>query len=188
MADPILDDIALRVTVRSYGDGDQPHVQHLYGHGLLSGEITPNDTGADIDNVCDAYFDDPRHHLWVADLDGRVVGMIGVGSDEDHTAEVRRLRVEPEYQHTAIASRLLETALVHCKDAGFLKVRLDTRFEKGAALQHFDRCGFQHTRTRDAPGKELLEFYLDLYRDHTSDDGEVPRNNGTGVFDSVRDD
>ena len=90
------------------------------------------------------------------------------------------------FQHTALAARLLETALNHCKEAGFLKIRLDTRFDKSLALEHFDRLGFQHTRTREVPGKELLEFYLDLYRDHT-DNGEA-RNHGTGVFDGIDDD
>ena len=38
------------------------------------------------------------------------------------------------------------------------------RGDADAAVDLFDRIGFQHTRTRPAPGKELLEFYLDLYR------------------------
>ena len=186
MAEQIFDETTLSVHVRTFDGKDQDQVSRLYADGLLAGELAPNDTGADIDNVCDAYFDDPRHHLWVAELDGRIIGMVGVGSDEEHTAEVRRLRVEPDYQHTALAVRLLETALKHCKDSGFLKIRLDTRFDKSTALEHFDRLGFQHTRTREVPGKELLEFYLDLYRDHT--DNSEARNNGTGVFDAIEDD
>ena len=59
---------------------------------------------------------------------------------------------------------LLETAVEFCREQEYLKVRLDTRFEKSAALDLFDRIGFQHTRTKPADQKELLEFYLDLYR------------------------
>lgn len=153
-----------RLAVRTFGKPDQAEVMRLYDDGLLGGVIAPNDTGADIDNIFEAYFDEERHHFWVAEQDGRILGMVGVGSDEAHTAEVRRLRVDPQHQDGPIAERLLETALNHCKANGYLKIRLDTRYEKSAAVDHFDRVGFQHTRTRTAPGKEVLEFYLDLYR------------------------
>lgn len=165
-----------QATVRAFAPSDQAGVLKLYDEGLLAGQLAPNDTGADIDNIPEAYFDEPRHHFWVVECDGQLVGMIGVGSDEEHTAEVRRLRVLPRYQPTCIAAKLLETALNHCKQHNYLKVRLDTRFEKSEAVDQFERLGFQHTRTRDAPGKEMLEFYLDIYRQHEDDDN----GNGNG--------
>jgi len=152
------------VAVRTYRPGDQKAVEHLYDHGLLAGQIAPNDTGADIDMIREAYLADPRHHFWVAELNKQVVGMIAVTSDEEHTAEVRRLRVAPEHQHSDIPATLLKTAIDHCRRHDYLKVRLDTRFERSDALHLFDKVGFQHTRTRNVQGKELLEFYLDIYR------------------------
>lgn len=157
--------------VRSYAEADHDQVARLYNEGLLAGQIAPNDSGADLDYVREAYFDNERHHFWVAEHDGQCVGMIGVASDEEHTAEIRRLRVARDLQQTTIAARLLETAINHCKHHGYLKIRLDTRFEKDEAVGLFDRVGFQHTRTRPTPGKETLEFYLDLYR-KDEDDGE----------------
>jgi ribosomal protein S18 acetylase RimI-like enzyme len=154
-----------RLQIRSYQSQDQSSVSRLYTEGLLAGQIAPNDTGADIENVEQAYFDDERHHFWIAEVDGQVLAMIGVASDEEHTAEIRRLRVDPQYQHTDIATKLLETAIAHCKHHGFLKVRLDTRCStQSAAVNLFDKIGFQHTRTKALHGKDLLEFYLDLYR------------------------
>ena len=80
------------------------------------------------------------------------------------TAEIRRLRVDPQFHHSDVAARLLETALAHCKHHGYLKVIFDTRFERHEAVGMFDRFGFQHTRSKASHGKELLESYLDLYR------------------------
>lgn len=151
--------------IRSYRDCDQPHVSRLYTVGLLAGQIAANDTGADIDNVMEAYFDTERHHLWVCEQSETVVGMIGVGSDERDTAEIRRLRIEPELQQTPIAQLLVETAITHCKKHGFLKVRLDTRIEQDAAFDLFSRLGFKHNRTKNVGEKDLHEFYLDLYRE-----------------------
>ncbi len=152
------------LNIRSFESQDQQVVSQLYDQGLLAGQIAPNDSGADIDNMREAYFDNERHHFWVAELKGQVIAMIGVASDEPHTAEIRRLRVDPAHQQSPIASTLLETAIAHCKHHGYLKVRLDTRFERDAAVGLFDHVGFQHTRTKSMHGKELLEFYLDLYR------------------------
>ena len=158
------------LTVRTYEDADQKAVTQLYDQGLLAGQIAPNDSGADLDYLQEAYFDNDRHHFWVAQTDQGVLGMIGVASDEEHTAEIRRLRVDKDFQGTGIAAILLETAINHCKHHGYLKIRLDTRFEKDAAVDLFDRVGFQHTRTRPTPGKETLEFYLDLYRREDDED------------------
>lgn len=157
--------LAEKLVVRTFDPADQHDVTRLYSEGLLQGQPAPNDTGADVENIHEAYFDQDRHHFWVAEVEGQVVGMIGVASDEPHTAEIRRLRVDGDYQNTLIPARLLETAVNHCKHHGYLKVRLDTRFERDAAMDLFDRIGFQHTRSKNLHGKELLEFYLDLYRD-----------------------
>lgn len=151
------------LVIRPYERRDQPAINRLYTDGLLAGQIAPNDTGADLDNIFEAYFDSERHHFWVAEVGGQIKGMIGVASDEPHTAEIRRLRVARDCQATELGQRLLETAITHCKHHGFLKVRLDTFFEKGTAMSMFDRAGFDFTRTRSLHGKELLEFYADLY-------------------------
>ena len=161
--------------VRSFRPEDQQAVSQLYTHGLLAGQIAPNDTGADIENIGEAYFDDPRHHFWVAERHGEILGMIGVASDEPHTAEIRRLRVFPEHQSSPIADQLMRTALDHCKHHGYLKVVLDTRFQtQSEALKLLDRLGFQHTRTRSHHGKDMLEFYLDLYRQPKHNPDEQP--------------
>ncbi len=154
--------------VRSYHPRDQDMVSRLYTEGLLAGQIAANDTGADIENIDDAYLSEPRNHFWVADLDSTVVGMIGVAHDHEHTAEIRRLRVDKHWQKSPIGARLVEKAISHCKKSGYLKIVLDTRFDPSAAVGLFDRFGFQHTRTKSLQGKDLLEFYLDIYRQRSS--------------------
>ena len=168
-----------KVQVRQYRPGDQPAVSRLYTEGLLAGQIAPNDTGVDIENIQQAYIEDPNSNLWVADYNRAVLGMVAVAGDEDHTAEIRRLRVDRNFQHTPISVLLVETALSFCKHNGYLKIVLDTRFEQDQALDLFDRFGFQHHRTRSSHGKDNLEFYLDLYRQPKPENpSESQVNNG----------
>ena len=157
-------DIERRLHGRTYQPSDQQAVSRLYNDGLLRGQPAPNDTGADIENIHEGYFTDDANHFWVAEIDGQVVGMIGVARDTEHTAEIRRLRVDKQWQASAVGGKLIETALHHCTHHGYLKVVFDTRFDTDAAVDMFDRFGFQHTRTKAVQGKDLLEFYLDLYR------------------------
>lgn len=168
------DDMAL-VVVRTYTASDEPVVGHLYTDGLLAGQIPRHDTGSDIENIQDCYFGDEHNHLWVAELEGQVIGMIGVVCGSDHVGEIRRLRVRKAYQSSAVAERLVETALSHCRQFGCLKIVLDTRFDASMAIDLFDRFGFQHTRTKSIQDKDVLEFYLDLYRQPTQT-GEAPNH------------
>ncbi len=160
-------------TIRSYRPNDQKDVSRLYIEGLLAGQIAPNDTGEDIENVAEAYFGNERSHLWVATINDRTVGMIAVAQESGHTAEIRRLRVDRVYQPTSIAAELVETAIRHCQAHGYLKVVFDTRIDpqsgSDAIVEVFDRFGFQHTRTKTTADKELHEFYLDLYRQRGSE-------------------
>lgn len=92
-----------------------------------------------------------------------VIGMVGVVATKADVAEMRRLRVTPAFRRQGIAGKLLRAALGHCRAQGFLKVILDARLEQTAAVQLFEREGFQFSRNREMAGVELREFYLDLY-------------------------
>ena len=159
--------IPAKLIVRTYSDNDQKAIERLYTDGLLVGQIAANDTGADIENIHEAYLNDAAAHFWVVegeDTPGQLLGMIGVAREAEHTAEIRRLRVDKTYPQDFIGGVLIETALSHCQRCGYLKVVLDTRFNKDTVLGLFERFGFQHNRTKSHEAKELLEFYLDLYR------------------------
>lgn len=153
------------VLIRTYRSEDQPAVRRLYQSGRLIGQVQPDDDTADIEDIPAAYLEPDRGHFWVAELHGKRVGIIGVWEDEPDVAEIRRLRVDPAYVGHGVTTRLMETALAFCRREGYLKVILDTRIEQGPAKRLFERFAFQHNRTRSVAGKELLEFYLDLYHE-----------------------
>ncbi len=154
-----------RIFIRSYIPSDREHVNRLYHDGLIEGENLPNDTGADIDNIDEAYFSDERAHFWIAEYDGQIAGMIGVAPDGPNVAQIRRLRIDKKFWGKGVRTKLLQAALAFCRHHEYLKVVLDTRFERGSAIGLFEQFAFQHNRDRSVPGKDMLEFYIDLYRD-----------------------
>ena len=137
------------------------------------------DAPADLQHFAETYIGSIHNRFWVAVVTeqlatasaqeqasgahDRVIGMVGVVATKTDVAEMRRLRVTPNFRRRGIAARLLRAALGHCRDQGFLKVLLDARLEQTAAVQLFEREGFQFSRNRETAGVQIREFYLDLY-------------------------
>jgi ribosomal protein S18 acetylase RimI-like enzyme len=143
---------------------DYPAALALFHQGLQEGQVRTNDTGADMENLREAYFDDDgASAFWVAKCDEKVIGMIGVQKTADNAAEIRRLRVDEAYRRRGVGTLLMEQALAFCQRQGYLKVILDVRIERGPAIAMFEKFGFLLTRTRDIGGRKLLDFYVDLY-------------------------
>jgi ribosomal protein S18 acetylase RimI-like enzyme len=153
----------LPAKIRSFTAADQAACVVLYREGLISGGISENDTGVDLDDIQAAYMR-PGSHFWVAEApNGDIVGTVGVQHHEANTAEVRRLRVGTNFRRRGIGSALVEAALHFCEDHNYLKVTLDTFMEREPAIKLFEKFRFRHFRTRNVAGKELMYFLLDLY-------------------------
>ncbi len=157
-----LDSVAVRLAAQR----DHAAVRRLFLAGLEEGLVPDNDTGADIDNIVEAYFSDSgQSGLWVADCGTGVIGMVGVQKTSDDEAEIRRLRVHADYRRRGVGTRLMEQALSFCRQQSYLKVILELHIERGPAIALFRRFGFRLNRMREVGGRTMLDFYLDLYRE-----------------------
>ena len=154
-------DMQIRVAVQD----DISVLRELLEKSRVDGEIRENDTGADLDHLMDGYFNCQESSFWVAEFDKTIVGMIGVQKMNDSSAEVRRLRVRDMFRRKGIGSALMKHAISFCREKQFLKVVLDVRLERDPAIKMFDSFGFLHGRERDLNGRQLRDFYLDLYSD-----------------------
>lgn len=162
-----------RLQLRTYRAEDQPDVRRLYEVGRLAGHVPPNDSTGDLDQMEQTYLGDDRVHFWVAEYEGRIVGMVGVTAADRDRALVRRLRVDPSMRGQGVAFKLMEAALAFCRKHAYLKVIFDTHMEGDRETREvFDRFAFQHNRNRMVDGKEVQEFYLDLYREPKRDEKE----------------
>jgi ribosomal protein S18 acetylase RimI-like enzyme len=171
MTEPAPDTFDIRaVTIRLARDSDLPTIHELFRRSMLEGMLRDNDTGADMENLQDAYFSDEGNSgFWVAEDEGKVVGMVGVQKTRENTAEIRRLRVLEEFRRRGVGTKLMEQALNFCREHGYLKVILDVRIERGPAIAMFEKFGFTLARVREIGSHKTLDFYLDLYRESKSD-------------------
>jgi len=156
------------VEIRLARVGDRPEIVQLFRDSMVAGEVRVNDTGADLDNLEEAYLsDNGASGFWVAcrKPDASIVGMVGVQNTRDNVAEIRRLRVREDARRRGLGTRLMEHAVNFCRQQGYLKVTLDVRIERSPAVALFQKFGFTPGRTREIDDRRLIDFYLDLYRD-----------------------
>ncbi|MCW2994595.1 MAG: family N-acetyltransferase [Conexibacter sp.] len=82
---------------------------------------------------------------FVAEVEGRVVGVVQVGPDPDDPARglLRGLNVEPAAQGAGIGTALYEHALAELQRAGFAEVVLWVFAENGHARGFYERRGWR---------------------------------------------
>jgi N-acetylglutamate synthase-like GNAT family acetyltransferase len=152
------------MSIRGFQPPDLESVLRLHTEGVLMGGSSIDECTGDYVDMQATYFRRPQDHFWVAEAKGQVVGMIGLTEQRPQVAVIRRLRVALAWQDTDLARRLVLTALRHCACHGGLKVIIDAPCDSRRAISFLNELGFQLTRIRKTGGRDLLEFYLNLYQ------------------------
>ncbi|MDY7001735.1 MAG: GNAT family N-acetyltransferase [Thermodesulfobacteriota bacterium] len=91
---------------------------------------------------------DTRSMLWIAELEGKPVGSIGVVETGEDTAQMRWLLVENAAQNLGLGRRLIEQALDFCRDTGLKRVFLWTLKMLSPARHLYESLGFTLTEEK----------------------------------------
>ncbi|MGA0556429.1 GNAT family N-acetyltransferase [Larkinella sp. VNQ87] len=109
--------------------------------------------------------------LWVADLDGQVVGVAAITTDQEpeyaqvgwdltETAVVvHRLAVDPDVRGRGIAARLMEQAETVARQRGIPVLRIDTNTQNEATQRLFPKLGYEFAGEIDLGFRPGLRFY-----------------------------
>jgi GNAT superfamily N-acetyltransferase len=99
----------------------------------------------------EAHYGGQTGAFWVARLDNRVVGSVGVARLPDGRAELHRLYLDASLRGRGIGRSLVEAVLGWCRAAGVARLTLwsDTRFDRAHRL--YEGMGFKKTGERDVP-------------------------------------
>ncbi|MEQ6204848.1 GNAT family N-acetyltransferase [Sulfitobacter sp. HNIBRBA2951] len=87
--------------------------------------------------------DDSRGVLWVARVDGEVVGHVALGKLREDVYEIKRLLVVDEYRRIGIARKLLAVLEEFAKSAGAKSLVLETGTMQPAAISLYRRLNFE---------------------------------------------
>jgi ribosomal protein S18 acetylase RimI-like enzyme len=101
--------------------------------------------------------DSEKYTVWVAELDGIVVGFLAYElHPKDKTGEVELLAVHPEYQNRGIGTELNVFALEKMKESGVKLAVVGTGGDPGhaPARRSYEKAGYT--------GLPLVRYYKDL--------------------------
>ncbi len=156
--------------VRDYRPDDRGDVSRLYREGLMMGQLDPYDSAVDLEHIEESYGRDSFSHFWVAEADGRLIGTVAIAHDSTDEkrvdiAHLRRLRVDPAWQHDErVAVRLLELATAHAHAKKYLKLVIHTPVDDTRCRTMLERLGFTFARKRQVHDRPVLEFYVNHHQ------------------------
>ena len=103
-------------------------------------------------------FDPARERCWIAEQDGKVIGSVFVVRQDDTTAKLRLLYVDPCARGLGIGSRLVDECLRFSRQVGYTKIVLWTNSILTDARRIYDKAGFQlvEEEAHHSFGKDLV--------------------------------
>lgn len=87
--------------------------------------------------------DKARERCWVAECDGHILGAVFLVRDDDETARLRLLYVEPEARGQGVGRKLVELCINFARGAGYRRIVLWTHDVLVAARQIYRAYGFE---------------------------------------------
>lgn len=85
----------------------------------------------------------PEVAFFVARLDGAAVGCGALVSQDEASAELKRVFVAPEARGQRVAATLMQVLETHAQEAGITVIRLETGTLQPEALALYQRLGYQ---------------------------------------------
>lgn len=89
--------------------------------------------------------DPARERCWIAERDGQRLGSVFLARDDEETARIRLLLVEPAARGEGVGRKLVEAAVAFARRAGYREVVLWTHRELHAARRIYAGIGFRKT-------------------------------------------
>lgn len=101
-----------------------------------------------------------KEHCWVAEREGRVIGSVFVVRQDDETAKLRLLYVDPSARGLGLGRRLVDECILFARARGYRRMVLWTNDILLAARSIYQKAGFElvasephHSFGRDLVGE-----------------------------------
>lgn len=149
----------MHTTLRPYQPDDDRYIYELHVRSLISIGIIPRPitANADLMAVTTEYLDRNGEFI-IAENNRHMVGYGAYLPLDEHTIEVRRMRVAPEWQGQGVGTAILHALLSKAMGSGFCRAVLNTDTRMKAAIALYRKAGFIEIGRKTEYGEEMLIF------------------------------
>ena len=123
-----------KITIRTYRPGDPSLVCYFQYNGYYEKEM--------LGGMAELYNDLNGSQMWIAELDGKIVGDIAVVKKGADSAKLRWFGVDLKVQGQGLGNRLLHTAMDFCREKGYVHLTLSTLDILKPARHLYGKFGF----------------------------------------------
>lgn len=153
-----------KLDIRRYQAKDNAACWQLHWLGLAEIGATPvRNQGWDKDfsDIEGIYLKDGE--FLVGELDGKIVAMGAFKKIDETTAELKRMRVHPDFQRKGFGQQILEHLEKRAKEKGFKKMVLDTSERWHKARNFYQKNGYKEKGRNNLDGRyNAVYFEKDL--------------------------
>jgi len=110
-------------------------------------------------------FNPLRDRLWIAEVDGKIIGCVAINGRSESEAQLRWYLVHPDQRGRGLGNMLMDEALKFCRERGYKSVFLWTTSDLKAATHVYESAGFRKTEenTHQIWGHIITEEKYYLY-------------------------
>ena len=116
----------------------------------------------DLNNIEEVYLKDGD--FLVGEIEGVVVAMGAFRKIDHETAEVKRMRVDPDYQRRGFGQAIIEELEKRAKKKGYKKIILDTSSKWKKAQKFYEKNGYKEVFRNQLHGRYNAIYYEKLLR------------------------
>lgn len=145
--------------IRRYASKDQKAVYDLHIKALKASvsRILGNEWDEDLKRIEEVYLSGGGEFLVV--LNGeRIIAMGALRRLAQCSGEIKRMRVDPDFQRRGIGQLLLDRLLERARSFGYKKIVLDTTTEQLAAQRLYEKNDFTETHREYVEGLEVIYY------------------------------
>ncbi|MBU2542414.1 GNAT family N-acetyltransferase [Patescibacteria group bacterium] len=155
------------IKLRQFEEKDKKATYNLHLEGLKQTESFIDDPKAreqldqDLKRIREEYIDSDGE-FFVAIIDDKVVGMGALRKVDDASAEIKRMRVKPDFQGKGIGALILDRLIEKAKELGYKKLLLDTSIKQIVAQRLYESRGFKECKRGEIYGQETIYYQRDI--------------------------
>jgi ribosomal protein S18 acetylase RimI-like enzyme len=145
--------------IRRYHPSDHDDVWNLHVLGLqhVGAYLGNGPWDNDLHNIEQVYLNN-RGEFLVGIYDGRIIAMGAFRKTTNELAEIKRMRVHPDFQGRGFGQIILDELQTRALAMGYTKLHLDTSVVQVAAQKLYMKNGFKETGGEVHRGLECILF------------------------------